>query len=98
MIEILGILIAFCSIMLMFSMLVTAIVQGISSAINLRAWNLDGGLQSLANKIIPVDQKGYLNENLKDKLLHLTEANVAIFRFGILKRKVGFVSYEQVIS
>jgi hypothetical protein len=93
MIEILGILIGFCSIMLMFSMLVTAIVQGISSAINLRAWNLDGGLQSLANKIISLDKNGSLNGKLKEKLLHLTEAN-----FGFLKRKVGFVSYEQVIS
>ena len=93
MIEILGILIGFCSIMLMFSMFVTAIVQGISSVINLRAWNLDGGLQSFARKIISLDNNGTLNENLKEKLLKLTEAN-----FGVLKRKVGFVSYEQVIS
>jgi len=98
MLEILGILIGFCSIMLMFSMLVSAIVQGVSSVINLRAWNLDGGLQSLAVKIISSDKSSSLNENLKEKLLNLTEANFAIFRFGILKRKVGFVSYEQVIN
>jgi hypothetical protein len=91
MIEILGILIGFCSIMLMFSILVTSIVQGISSVINLRAWNLTGGLLSFANKVVSLDGVDQFDEKLQERLIRLIDANI-----GVLKRKVGFVSYEQV--
>jgi hypothetical protein len=72
MIEILGILIGFGSIMLMFSILVTSIVQAISSALSLRAWNLHRGLRSLANKIGSLNNNGAPNEQLADRLLTLT--------------------------
>ena len=92
MIEILGILIGFCSIMLMFSILVTSIVQAISSVINLRAINLNEGLLNIANKVSPLFGKRELDSQLNERLRTLIAGNLGI----LLKRRVGYVSYEQV--
>lgn len=93
MIEILGILIGFCSIMLMFSILVTSIVQAISSTLNFRARNLSDGLISIAKQIVTIDGEEAHKKNLETRLLELIKPNV-----GYIKRKVGYVSYEQVIE
>lgn len=94
MLEMLGILIGFSSIMLMFSMLVTALVQGVSATINLRAINLKGGLKRFVNRASKLLGEQNTNNEFLNDTLSLMKANLSVLH----KRDLGFVSYEDVLA
>jgi len=63
--DILGIALAFASVMLFFSMLITAIVQATQSTFNLRYLNLRSGLERLGETIDGIDADKYNNGLVK---------------------------------
>ena len=59
--DVLGIALAFASIMLFFSMLVTSIAQAVQATFNLRYRNLRSGLESLGERVEGISTDDYKN-------------------------------------
>jgi len=81
--DILGILIAFCSVMLMFSLVVTAFIQFLQNNLKWRTAHLKLGLTALATHINKMNNNWVSIEALNGSLLELMRPTIKANRSGL---------------
>jgi len=81
--DILGILIAFCSVMLMFSLVVTAFIQFLQNNLKWRTAHLKLGLTALATHINKMNNNWVSIEALNGALLELMRPTIKANRSGL---------------
>lgn len=91
--DILGILIAFCSVMLMFSLVVTAFIQFLQNNLKWRTDHLRLGLTALANHINKINNNWVSNDTLNTSLLDLMRPTIKANRRGLFYQL--FRNYER---
>ena len=99
--DILGILVGFISIILLLSLVVTALVQATQATIRLRARNLRAGLSTLIENLFEVsheDAKQYSYEVLNtDDLATLNKReNPTLFRWKLVGPAVSYIATEDL--
>lgn len=91
--DILGILIAFCSVMLMFSLVVTAFIQFLQNNLKWRTAHLKLGLTALATHIFKINNSWVSQSSLNDSLLDLMRPTIKANRGGLFYQL--FRNYER---
>lgn len=91
--DILGILIAFCSVMLMFSLVVTAFIQFLQNNLKWRTAHLKLGLTALATHIFKINNSWVSQRSLNDSLLDLMRPTIKANRGGLFYQL--FRNYER---
>lgn len=95
--EILGIVIGFCSVMLIFSLLVTAIVHAIQGALSLRAKNMQQVIGHFIDQIDNVDTKKvlrYIDRQVPDGI---HSSLMPKLRFGAMNLKPSAISLSELL-
>lgn len=91
--DILGILIAFCSVMLMFSLVVTAFIQFLQNNLKWRTAHLKLGLTALAEHIFKINNNWVSKDTLNIALLELMKPTIKANRSGLFYQL--FRNYER---
>lgn len=91
--DILGVLIAFCSVMLMFSLVVTAFIQFLQNNLKWRTAHLKLGLTALASHLFKKNNNWLSKDTLDNELLELMKPTIKANRSGLFYQL--FRNYER---
>ena len=99
--DILGILIAFCSVMLMFSLVVTAFIQFLQNNLKWRTAHLKLGLTALAEHIYKMNTSCVCERDLNTSLINLMQPTIKANRNGLFYQlfrnyERGYINDEEI--
>ncbi len=92
--DVLGIVIAFCSIMLLFSLLVTSINQALQKTLHFRYRHLQLGMRELIEHLttnIPTVPKEIINDSI-ETLINGSKISLAV------RKKAAYISEEEILD